>query len=168
MKHCLSLCVCARVCMCLCNSQGMFFHLFFLWIQVCWCLRARGLCQFLKVSLIDKQSHPLQAKKNGSLSVWPMTDWHFSAPFVAQSALYVHRDSGRLKWGKTELGFKKIYPRRMIFIDMLRFSVAAARGYRWKEPLQAISNSVIREVCAGYWRLLCTTQYSVPKLTANI
>lgn len=59
-----------------------------------------------------------------------MTDGHFSAPFVAQSALYVHRDSGCLKQGKTELGFKKIYTRRMIFIDMLRFSVAAARGYQ--------------------------------------
>lgn len=160
---------CTRACVCLCNSQGMFFHLFLLWIQVCWCLRARGLCQFLKVSLIDKLSHPLQTKKNGSLGVWAMTDGHFSVPFVAQSALYVHRDSGCLKRGKTELGFKKIYTRRMIFIDMLRFSVAAARGYQWKEPIQAISNSVIREVCAGYWRLLRTTQYSsVPKITANI
>lgn len=85
---------------------------------------------------------------------------------------YTFIDAGHLRQREllqatTSGFFPPVVSLQMISVKLLRFSVAAARWYRWKEPLLPISYSVIREGCVGYWQLLHTTEYIIAKITGK-
>lgn len=58
---------------------------------------------------------------------------------------------------------------QVICAKLLRFSLAAAWWYRWKEPLLPISYYVITESCVGYWQnLLHYTIYLGAKIAGRV
>ena len=138
--------------------------------RVLMCVCPQGLCQFFKNNrLMDRERGSLQENKEKYnhnrlkccfFSLRPSLDLHCS-PSEAQRVTAGH-------FSCSGLFSPSVFPLHMICVKLLRFSAAAARWYRWKEPLQPISYSVIREGCVGYWQLLHTTEYIIAGRAAKV
>lgn len=136
------------------------------------CLYTRAVPGFRSNRLIDKERRSLQTKKNGSHSQWLKQYFSFYGSVCTFRCIHL-----LVIWSTKRVTASPgcffffphcFYCAHMICVKVLRFSVAAARWYQWKEPLQPISYSVIREGCVGYRQLLHTTEYIIAEMAGKV